>query len=674
MLVTQQWINDYLTQELTAQEQSELMTAAGFPLEATEELPSGDVRQDIEMISNRGDCTCHVGLAREISARTGKALVNPPCEPPDASGCPVSELASVQNDEPDLCPLYTARIIQGSSVAESPDWLKSKIENRGDTPRNAIVDVSNFVLFELGQPTHVFDLDKVAGKQIVVRMARDGEKFLPLGDNAEELELSSKDLVIADKDKPIALAGVKGGAASAVTLETKNLLIESATFDPVTVRETSRRHNIASDSSFRFERGVDARQIEPASNRLVQLLLEVGGGSLCEGVLTSGKPLPEAAVVKMRTDFCRQKLGVDIDEDDMVSGLERLGFSTSCTDGVISCEVPYFRGDIHREIDLVEEVGRVYGFDNIPVANFLEVCVPEFGGEADGMQAVFNALAGMGFVECVTHSLISNDAANPFLRNGESPLVLEENGDAAEPVLRPSIIPSLLRVRKHNADNGIHNLMVAEFGSVFKLVGNSRDEHVELALLFDAEEGDGIGAMRSVLDRICQILTATTNVAVTPTDDMQWLEPGGSVSFDGNHVGCVGRLSGELQRQWDVPATMHLAQLQLGKLFSAYPPDLVSKTLPTQPAIERDVSAILDEKITWEQVHSAVTSLELPLLESVEFVTVFRGKGVEDGKKSLTLRLRFRDQERTLTHEEVDVQVTQVIETIVKQCNAEIRS
>lgn len=674
MLVTQQWINDYLAQELTAQEQAELMTAAGFPLEATEELPSGDVRQDIEMISNRGDCTCHVGLAREISAKTGKALVPPPCEPPAASGCPVSEVASVQNDEPDLCPLYTARIIQGSSVTESPDWLALKIENRGDTPRNAIVDATNFVLFELGQPAHVFDLDKVAGKQIVIRRAQDGEKFLPLGDNAEELELSSKDLVIADKDKPIALAGVKGGAASAVTSETTNLLIESATFDPVAVRETSRRHNIESDSSFRFERGVDARQIEPASNRLVQLLLEVGGGSLCEGVLTSGKPMPDPVIVEMRTDLCRQKLGVDIAEDEMVSGLERLGFSTSSNDGVLSCEVPYFRGDIHREIDLVEEVGRVHGFDNIPVTDSLEVQVPEFGGEAAGMQAVLNALAGMGFVECVTHSLISADAANPFLRNGESTLVLEENGDAAEPVLRPSIIPSLLRVRKHNADNGVHNLMVAELGSVFKLVGDSHEEHVELALLLDAEEGAGIGSMRNVLDRICQILTASTNVAVTPTDDMQWLEPGGSVSFDGKHVGCVGRLSGELQRLWDVPATMHLAQLQLGKLFSAYPPDLVSKTLPTQPAIERDVSAVLDEKTTWEQVESAVTSLELPLLESVEFVTVFRGKGIEEGKKSLTLRLRFRDQERTLTHEEVDVPTAQVIETIVEQCNAEIRS
>lgn len=674
MLVTQNWINEYLSDNLTANEQAELLTAAGFPLEGTEELASGDIRQDFEMTSNRGDCTCHVGLAREISARTGNVMTPPSCVDPNETGGKISEVASVRNDKPDLCPLYTARVIQHATVSDSPAWLKARIEDRGDTPRNAIVDATNFVLFELGQPTHVFDLDKVSGGKIIIRMADEGELFLPIGEDAKEIKLSSRDLVIADAEKPIALAGVKGGAASAVTPETKNLLIESATFDPVTVRETSRRHNIASDSSFRFERGVSPWQIKPASNRLAQLLLDLSGGELCSGILSAGRELPDPITVSMRTDFCTQKLGVAVTEDAMLSGLERLGFDATCKDGVLSCSVPYFRGDITREIDLVEEIGRVHGYENISIADSVEVCVPKSGSEAEGRQAVLNALAGMNFVECVTHSLVSIDAATPFLVEGESPLLLQDGQAAAEPVLRPAIVPSLLRVRKHNDDNGVRNLRLAELGSVFKLVGDAHEEHVELALLIDTKEDAGIGVMRGVLNRICQVLTATTNVEIEPNNDSPWLEPGGIVSFNGTCIGTVGRLSTAIQKQWDVPNTIHVAQLQLDELFRVYPPDVASTQLPTQPAIERDISAILPEDVSWSQVHNAISTLELPWLEVVEFVTVFRGKGIDAGKKSLTLRLRFRNNERTLTHDEVDAPSEKVIETLRTSLGAEIRT
>ncbi|MBC8202438.1 MAG: phenylalanine--tRNA ligase subunit beta [Planctomycetes bacterium] len=674
MLVTHNWINDYLSDNLSAHEQAELLTAAGFPLEGTEELDSGDVRQDFEMTSNRGDCTCHVGLAREISARTGNTMTPPACDPPKETGCDISEVASVQNEESNLCPLYTARVIKNATVSESPEWLKRRIEDRGDVPRNAIVDATNFVLFELGQPTHVFDLDKVVGEKIIVRMATEGEKFLPLGEDAKEITLSAKDLVIADAEKPIALAGVKGGAVSAVTPETKNLLIESATFNPVTVRETSRRHNIASDSSFRFERGVSPHQIEPASNRLTNLLLELSGGELCNGTLSAGMDLPQPITVEMCTDFCAQKLGVDVSENEMVTGLQQLGFDASCSAGVLTCTVPYFRGDITREIDLVEEIGRVHGYENITIADSVEVRVPRSGGEADGRQAVLNALAGMEFVECVTHSLVSVDGATPFLMKGEAPLLLQDSRTAAEPVLRPSIIPSLLRVRKHNDDNGVKELRIAELGSVFKLVGDNHEEHLELALLIDAKEGDGIGEMRAILDRLCQILTATITVEVTPDETATWLEPSGTVSFNGKVVGKIGRLASSIQQQWDVPNTIHLAQLDLNELFAAYPPEVVSTPLPTQPSIERDVSAILREEVSWQQVNDAITSLDLPWLEAAQFVTVFRGKGIESGKKSLTFRLRFRDKTRTLTHEEVDAPSKKAIDALCTSLGAEIRS
>ena len=673
MLVTTNWINDYLKNNVSTEEQAELLTAAGFPLEGRDDLKDGDVRQDFEMTSNRGDCTCHIGLAREIAARTDNELCIP-SNAVDESGSPIEETTSIENNEKDLCPLYTARVILGVDVKESPTWLANKIENRGDTPRNAVVDATNFVLFEHGQPTHVFDLDKLAGGKIIVRKATDGETFLPLGEDATPIKLTTDDLVIADAEKPVALAGVKGGADTSVTTDTKNILIESATFDPVIVREMSRRHNIASDSSFRFERGVSPRQVAPCADRLAGILLEVGGGTLCKGVLIDGKPLPEPIIVNMRTDYCRERLGNEISDDLIAEHLLSVGFEATCNEGVVSATVPYFRGDIHREIDLVEEVGRVHGYEKIAIEDSIEVRVPDSGGEAAGRQVILDSLAGMGFIECVTHSLVSVKAAEQFLCSGQTPLTIDDDRAAAEPALRPSLIPSLLTVRKHNEDNGVKHLRLAELGSVFALEGDSHSERTELALVMDASEEDAIGEIRGVIDRVCNLLTATNAVSINLSENAPWLEPGGDVLIGDTVIGRVGRLATSVQKSWNLPNTMHIAQLYLGELLASYPPEVQSHPLPKQPAIERDLSLILDEGVQWSAIENALIGLNIDHLEDVSFVTTFRGKNIENGKKSLTLKLRFRDSERTLTHDEVNGPATKAIEMLTTTFSAEIRS
>jgi phenylalanyl-tRNA synthetase beta chain len=673
MLVTTNWINDYLKNKVSPEDQAELLSAAGFPLEGRDDLPDGDACQDFEMTSNRGDCTCHIGLAREIAARTDNELVIPD-NTVDDSGSPVAESAAVTNQEQELCPLYTARVILGVNVNDSPKWLKTKIENRGDVPRNSIVDATNFVLFEHGQPTHVFDLDKLAGNKIIVRLAKDGETFLPLGEDATPIKLTSDDLVIADAEKPVALAGVKGGADTAVTSDTKNILIESATFDPILVREMSRRHNLSSDSSFRFERVVNAHQVEPCADRLAGLLLEVAGGTLCKGTLRDGKELPEPITVSMRTEYCKERLGNEISDDLIVNCLNSVGFKASCNSGKVTAEVPYFRGDIHREIDLVEEVGRVHGYEKIAIEESIEVRVPSSGGEAAGRQAVLDSLAGMGFIECVTHSLISIKAANQFLLDGETPLTIDDDRATAEPALRPSLIPSLLTVRKHNEDNGVKQLNLAELGSVFVLKGDTHEEQTELALVMDAKEEEGIGKIRGVIDRLCAILTGSDDVSVSLNENTSWLEPGGDIALQGIVVGRVGRLSTSVQKNWDLPMTLHIAQLYIEALLSNFPPDVQSHALPKQPSIERDITVILDESVQWSSLQEAITALNLEHLENVSFVTTFRGKNVGVGKKSLTLKLRFRDLQRTLTHDEVDGPTSKAIKLLKEQFSAEIRS
>jgi phenylalanyl-tRNA synthetase beta chain len=673
MLVTAHWINDYLKNDVPADEQAELLTAAGFPLEGREDLPDGDVRQDFEMTSNRGDCTCHIGLAREIAARTDNTLVIPDCTI-NENGPPAEDSISVTNLEPELCPQYTARVILGANVTSSPDWLKTKIENRGDIPRNAIVDATNFVLFEQGQPTHVFDLDKIAGHQIIVRRAKEGEKFLPLGEDAVELTLTTNDLVIADAQKPVALAGVKGGALASVTDETTNLLIETATFSPVVVREMSRRHKIFSDSSFRFERGVSPSQIETSANRLSAILVDVGGGELCKGAVSDGNTLPDRITTSMRTAYCNERLGTVLTNDQMVGYLQSVGFEASCKDDTIECTVPCYRGDIHREIDLIEEVGRVHGFENITVEDSLEVRVPPSGGESEGRQTILTALAGMGFVECITHSLISSKAANYFLLDGQTQLTIDDDRASAEPALRPSVIPSLLTVRKHNEDNGVKNVQLAELGSVFVIEGDQHCEKTELGILIDANEGDGVGKLRGVVNRICSILTGTSDVEVTPCADAHWLEPGGVICVGETELGRIGRLHSTIQKDWGLAGTFYVAQLYLDTLLRAFPPDVQSHSLPKQPAIERDLSLIVDENVLWSTVVETISALALGNLEDILYVTTFRGKNIEEGKKSVTLRLRFRDATRTLTHDEVNEPVSKAVDALVKICGAEIRS
>ena len=671
MYASEAWINDYLDRPADADEQADLLTHAGFPLEGREDL-SGDVRQDFEMTSNRGDCTCHVGLAREIAALSNRTLFVP-VGSPQANGPEVDTFASLDNEVPQHCPLYTGRVITDITVGPSPSHISERLIARGDIPRSNLVDATNFVLFELGQPTHVFDLDTLAGNKIVVRMARKGEKFLPIGEDATEIELNGTELVIADAEKPIALAGVKGGALTAVTDATKNILVEAATFDPVMVRHTSRLHNISSDSSFRFERGVSPGQVNEAAERLCQLIIDSAGGTLATGVLTGGENLPARAAVTMRTARCRDLLGINIDDGTQVEMLEGLGFEPSLSGGVITATVPWHRGDIHREVDLIEEIMRMHGFAAVPVRETLTIAPAADPPDHRAAEAMIAALVSDGFIETVTHTLISEQDAAAFLPSGCSSRQVHETRAAGEPVLRPSIIPSLLRVRRHNADQGVDDLSLFELGSTFHRAADGTDvESLELGLLMDVRiASDGIRPLRGIVDHVARALAGVdAAVTVEPCADLSWLAPAAAVSINDVCVGHIGRLNEAVapgDGGWLAGAIRPEAFMQTDL------PDREAHRLPEHPAIERDLSLIVPESITWAQLVAIADGLDMPHHEATEFVTVYRGKGIPDGQKSVSMRLRFRAADRTLTHEEVDGPIESLIAAFRAEVGAEIR-
>jgi phenylalanyl-tRNA synthetase beta chain len=672
MYTSSLWLNDYLDPPASATEQAELLTRCGFPLEGREELSGEDVRQDFEMSSNRGDCVSHYGLAREIAAISGRRL-KPPEGSPKTSGPAAETFVRVTNHEPALCPRYTARVIRGVKVGPSPKWLASRLEAIGQHPRNNIVDASNFVLFEMGQPTHVFDLATLAGSEIVIRKARGGERMLPIGEGAQPVALGPDDLVIADADRPVAIAGVKGGAETAVGDTTTDVLIEAAAFDPYAVRCTSRRLGIASDSSYRFERGVHSGQVDEAAERLAAMIMENAGGTLAPGVVADGAPPPTPREVSMRIDRCRAIMGVEIAAERMIEWLEVLEFAPKHDRkaGVIRCVVPVHRLDIDREIDLIEEVGRMHGHDNLPVTETIQVRVAPVQSIELARQAVTSTLAGMGFVETVTHSLIDETQAAPFLLPGHEPLgVLDE-----PTVLRPSILPSLLRVQAHNRHNGVRDLELFEQASVFSLVEGEHREQPQLAMVMDLDGVEsGLRPLRGVIERLIEmVLGPDVAVDVSPDEAAMWLAPGAVVRAGGEALGRLGLIEAGLGHRLGLEGPVAAAELEMPRFYEHFPPLTEASALPSFPAVERDISAIVESALPWSRVRELVDGLGLEHLETLEFVTSFSGRQIGRGRNSVTLRLRFRAPDRTLTHEEVDGPTGAVIGALEKNLGAEIR-
>jgi phenylalanyl-tRNA synthetase beta chain len=562
-------------------------------------------------------------------------------------------------------------------MTRSPQWLQDRLIARGDIPRNNIVDASNFVLFELGQPTHVFDLAKLQGPEIIIRFAKPNEPFLPIGEGAAEVKLQERDLVIADAQRAVAIAGVKGGALTAVSNSTTDILIEAATFAPASVRTTSRRLGISSDSAYRFERGVHPGQIERAAHRLVELILELCGGKLCEGTIAAGQTIPPQRSVSMRPDRCRAILGIKLGDDRMIEALNRLGFQPKAVKGAISCTIPYERIDIEREIDLIEEIARMIGLDEIPISQTMSVRIAPPQSTELAKRAINDALAGAGFIETVTHSLVSEKAATAFMPPGMNAMRVADERAKAEPVLRPSIIPSLLRVLAFNRDRGVEQVSLFESASTFASIDEQPVERMNLALVHCAASAEqGLRELRGVIDRLVHIIFGPDAViTVAPEAHLSWLGSGAgaSVRVNGEMLGVLGVIAKPVGAIFDLDQTICAAELGLPAHYHLYPPETQAHELPHFPAIQRDVSAIVDDRVEWVEVKSTLLSLQLQHVETIDFVTTFRGKQIGAGKKSLTIRARFRAPDRTLKHDEVDPQIASMVEALQARFAAEIR-
>ena len=663
----------------------------GQPLAQHLGRAGSDVVYDLEITPNRPDWNSVIGIAREISALTGNALRLPSIELPAESGTqPVSELVSVDLTDPELCPRYTARVILGARVGPSPDWLRQLLEKVGLRSINNIVDVTNYVMLEVGQPLHAFDYHLIAkaadGKpQIVVRRANDSESFVTL--DGQKHVLGGQNLLIADSAQGIAVAGVMGGQTTEIQDTTCDVLIESACFKPQNVRATSKALGLKTDASYRFERGSDIEICDWASRRAAQLILQTAGGRLAAGVVDA---YPNPAVrrqISLRPGRAQEILGVEVPVERQVRFLNGLGIESVVSDSaeMLRFQIPGFRVDLKREHDLVEEIGRLYGIDKIP-STPPRGCVGSHAFDAihDQLAEARRLFVGLGFDEAQGQTLISDKAARRAVApESIAPLAYPLSADMN--VLRPSLLPGLLDSLRHNANRQNPDVALFEVGRVFTVQQDKVKEERRIAvamtgrrfpLFWSGEERDircDVYDLKGALEEWLEQFgvrgggfvrrEATSELYIEQADILLGRQP----------IGSIGQLSPLLAKEYDARDAVLLAELSLDLLIARRNPARSFKSLAAFPSIRRDVAMLVSEPTTHEAVLSAVREAKPSNLEKVELFDIFRGKNVPEGQKSLAYAFTYRAADRTLTDAEVNASHDKVVARFQSHLQAVLR-
>jgi phenylalanyl-tRNA synthetase beta chain len=673
----------------------------GKPINAV--LPPGDVVFDIEVTPNRPDCLSHLGVARELAAWFKLDLNYPEVEFTPAAADPTPRhdlLKSVRVDSDEDCPLYTATVITGVKIGPSPVWMQEHLKAVGLRPINNVVDISNYVLLEYGQPTHAFDAKKIGGQQIIVRRAIDGEKLVTL--DGKERSLVSRMLVIADATKPLVIAGVMGGENSGVDDSTTDLVLESAYFKRQSIRWTSRKLALSSDSSYRYERGVDPHSLEEATHRAIDLILEIAGGKVAGQTQRIGADVPWQREIMITPGFINEKVGFTIPEADIRAALEALELSivreepTPERGPALTVSVPSWRDDLDRPIDLVEEVLRVYGTEKIPVS---VVQAPGLVGDDDPIvlfnRKVTEYLVGQRFHECVNYTLRPQRELQSWVSQAAvAELALANPFVDDQSHLRPTLIHGLLDTFKLNQSRGVAASRLFETGRVFIERDGVNNEFVAVAFVIAENPAERSWLKRAAVDFYTTKSQVETLAAAAGIDlARQPVQPvaDGSLGWQAGQSATAG----DMNRSWVAHfGLVNLAMVKSlgieGKVyagsFAILPEKLAAagahrryQPFSLFPAALRDIALVVDQNLPAGEVQKALAKLARAAtgngfsLEAIEVFDVYQGAGLPEGKKSLGFSLVFRSSERTLTDDEVNGAFQKIQDELAKTTPYQLR-
>lgn len=679
MLVSTDWLKEYVNTGLSPQKLSELITMGGVEVE---EIVGGDVLH-LAPTPNRGDCLSILGVAREVSALTGKKINLPKVEPPKGER-KMSDFVDVTVKDKKGCPRYTARVIDGVKVGPSPDWLKKRVESAGVRSINNIIDATNFVLMELGQPVHAFDLKLLKGGKLIIDRPKKDLTLKALDE--QEYTFTPDDILNMDARRAIGAAGIMGGENSGVRADTTTLVLESAYFDPTVVRKTSKRTGLISESSKRFEKSVDPEFVINALHRLTRIILEVAGGvASLDWVDLYPKPFKRSEII-ITTDRINWLLGTEIDRKTAEHILVSIGCDVEVKKGgTLSVVAPFYRPDLTRPIDLVEEVARLYGYDNIkesmPVTQNTSIIKPP---AIETENIVRATLSSLGFHEALTYSFASKLDENRF---GASKALRLANPLNAEMLhMRTSMLPGLLASLKGNLSRQISDVKLFELNRVFLAKGSGLpEERLKLVGLLSGQFMPGCweksgrevnlfdakGALSAIFESLGLKLPS-----VSITKGIDFLHPVDSftISLDDDVLGYCGRLHPSLEREYDLGQKAYIFEVDFDMLKMAYLGlKTIYRPISRFPMVTRDVALLVDKSITHKELLQSFNKHVSNLVKQIELFDIYEGKGIPDGKKSMAYRVSFGSDDRTLGDLEVDEAFSGLVEFVVEAFGAEVR-
>jgi phenylalanyl-tRNA synthetase beta chain len=690
MLISYNWLRELTGTKLTPLDLRERLTMVGLAIDSVDEN-AGDSLLDVEVPSNRPDCLSHVGIAREVAVIEKSKVQSPKSKVAETEG-KAADFASVEIVDADLCPRYAARIVRGVKIGPSPDWLAQRLNEIGQRPINNVADITNYVLHELGQPLHAFDLTKLSGQKIIVRRARAGEKLQTL--DGVNRNLDNEMLVIADAGRPVALAGIMGGLDSEISSSTVDVLIESAYFDPDSVRRTARKLGMDTEASKRFERGADCENVVNAQTRCVELICEIAGGTATEDVIDV-YPRPFASrSINFRPEKVESLTSLRVDVAEMDRILTALGFvrSSAAKEYSNPFVVPSWRVDVSLEEDLVEEIARHVGYEHIRSELPPAAMAGEYQPAELKRRKIRRAFTSLGFDEAINLSFVDPAYDEVFALVAAGPHATQQSFvSLSNPILedatrmRPSLLAGLLQSLRHNFNQGTKDVRLFEIGRIFagSEAGELPHESESLALIASggASQQDRAQASRELdfydLKGALQAAIASLNLAplVFAEAEVKHLRAGQSANIllaDGTVIGSAGALSETIAAGYKFRQRVFVAELNLTPVFELAEHEIKYRPLPRYPSVVRDVTLLVGRNIGFSELVAAIESQGIEDYQRVQLVGTYEGQNIPTDRRSVTLRVEYRSDYGTLRDEEVEERHRRLLDSLLQKFNAEL--